>query len=171
MVAAPDAARQGSRVTAGEVMTRQAATIAPGASVVEAARTMDRAGTGQLLVTGPDGQLAGIISRGHLLRVLARSDQDMKDEIIRDVLTGYLHTNPALVHIQVTDGVVTLSGEVSAKRRCRLPSGCPAPSTGSSTSMTGSPSPSTTPAGCRPRPDYLSAHRRANVRPSPSLNT
>lgn len=102
-------------VTAREVMAPQAATIAPGASVVEAARTMDRARTGQLLVTGPGGQLAGILSRGDLMGVLARPDQDIRDEIMRDVITGYLRTNPALVHVQVADGVVTLSGEVTTK--------------------------------------------------------
>lgn len=102
-------------LTARDVMTPRPATIAPGESVVAAARALDRRATGHLLVTWPGGELAGIVSRSDLLAVLTRPDRDIEDEITRDVFTTYLRTNPALVHVHVTGGVATLSGEVTEK--------------------------------------------------------
>jgi CBS domain-containing protein len=55
-------------------MTSPALTIAPDATVVEAARSLDR------------------------------------HEVAGEVLTDYVGTNPALVDVSVTEGVVTLPG-------------------------------------------------------------
>ncbi len=112
--------RRGARakargMTAREVMTSPAPAIGADASVVQAAREMDRSGSGHLVVTGPHGELAGIISRVDVMRVFLRPDDDIKDEIVRDVFTGYLGTNPALVQVTVADGVARLAGEVETK--------------------------------------------------------
>ena len=101
--------------TAGELMDHNVATVPAGASVAEAARLMDIRQSRFLLVTGEDGKLAGVVTARDLLRVLLRPDTAIKAEISRDILLGYLGTNPVLVQVDVTDGVVRLTGEVERK--------------------------------------------------------
>jgi CBS domain-containing protein len=101
--------------TAGDLMTSPAVTIGPDESVVAAARAMERHKIKRLLVTGPNDRLVGIVSRGDLVRVFLRPDTEIRDEIIGEVFTDYLGTNPALLRVTVTDGAVTLAGEVEKK--------------------------------------------------------
>lgn len=101
--------------TASDVMTSPAVTIGPAESVVAAARLMERHKIKRLPVTGADGKLVGIVSRGDLVRVFLRPDPEIRDEIIGDVFTDFLGTNPALVRVEVIEGVVTLGGEVGKK--------------------------------------------------------
>lgn len=109
-----DRARARGR-TAADVMSSPAITVAPDASVVAAARLLDRHHIKRLLVVGADEQLAGIVTPHDLLRVYLRSDEEIRDEIVNDILVHYLVTNPALVKVTVTDGVVTLAGELEEK--------------------------------------------------------
>jgi CBS domain-containing protein len=101
--------------TAGELMDRYPATAPAGTSVPEAARLMDRHQSRFLLVTSEDGKLLGVVTPRDLLRVILRPDAAIKAEISRDILSVYLGTNPALVQVDVTDGVVRLSGELERK--------------------------------------------------------
>ena len=102
-------------LTAKDVMTSPALTVAPDATVVEAARSLDRHEVKRLVVLGPGGRLAGMVSTRDLLTVYLRSDAEIRDEVAGEVLTDYVGTNPALVDVSVTDGVVTLRGEVEKK--------------------------------------------------------
>ena len=90
-------------------------TVRPGATVAEAARLMDRHEVTYLLVTDETGELLGVVGPRNLLQVFLRPDGEIQAEIMTDVLAGYLATNPALVHVEVTDGVVRLAGEVERK--------------------------------------------------------
>lgn len=110
-------ARRGiaAAATAEELMDRDPATATADTSVAEAARLMDRHESRFLLVTDADGQLVGVVTARDLLRVFLRPDATIKRQIIRDVLLEYLGTNPVLVHVDVTDGVVKLTGEVERK--------------------------------------------------------
>jgi CBS domain-containing protein len=101
--------------TAGELMDRYPATAPADTSVAEAARLMERRQSRFLLVTSEDGKLLGVVTARDLLRVFLRPDAAIKAEISRDILSGYLGTNPALVQVDVTDGVVRLSGELERK--------------------------------------------------------
>ena len=101
--------------TAGELMDRYPATVPAGTSVAEAARLMDRHQTRFLLATGEDGKLLGVVTARDLLRVFLRPDVAIKAEISQDVLSRYLGTDPALVKVDVTDGVVRLNGELERK--------------------------------------------------------
>ena len=106
-------------------MDRYPATAPADTSVAEAARLMDRHQSRFLLVTGEDGKLLGVVTARDLLRVLLRPDEAIKAEISRDVLSRYLGTNPALVQVDVTEGVVRLTGGSSARAcspRCCRPS-------------------------------------------------
>ena len=109
-----DRARARGR-TAADVMSSPAITVAPNASVVAAARLLDRHHIRRLLVVGADEQLVGIVTPHDLLRVYLRSDEEIRDEIVNDIVVHFLATNPANVAITVTDGVVTLAGELEKK--------------------------------------------------------
>ncbi len=109
------AARTGGERQAREVMAAPLGAIPADASVTAAARAMDRARTDWLPVTDAAGYLAGIVSWGDLGRVFLRPDQDIQYEIIRDVFTRYLGTNPALVQVSVTGGQAVLAGVVESR--------------------------------------------------------
>jgi CBS-domain-containing membrane protein len=111
---------QAAGLTARDVMTSPPATISPGASIVEAARALDRHRVRHLVVTDGDGWLLGIVAPRDLLKVYLRSDDEIRDEIVREVITDYLGTNPARAKVAVTNGVVTLGGEVEKKSMIRL---------------------------------------------------
>ena len=101
--------------TAGELMDHYPATVQAGTSVAEAARLMDRHQSRFLLVTGEDGKLLGVVTAQDLLRVFLRTDAAIEAKISRDVLPLCLGTNPVLVQVEVTDGVVRLTGELKRK--------------------------------------------------------
>ena len=106
--------------TAAEIMSRHPVTVRPGATAAEAARLMDRHGVRCLLVVDEGGKLLGVVSPRDLLRVFLRPDEEIRTEIVDDVLTGYLGTNPALVKVDVTDGVVRVAGELQRKSMLAL---------------------------------------------------
>jgi CBS domain-containing protein len=88
--------------TAGALMTSPAHVTTPGASVVSAARLMDRYGVKRLPVVDADGRLAGIVSRRDLIKVFLRLDEEIEREV-REALHGK-------ADVAVADAVVTLSG-------------------------------------------------------------
>jgi CBS-domain-containing membrane protein len=107
-------------LTAAEVMTTPAVTIAPEASIVAAARALDRHHVRRLVVTTADGWLAGIVTPSDLLRVYLRSDEEIQAEIRQEIIVGYLGTDPDRVKIAVREGVVTLAGLVENKSMIAL---------------------------------------------------
>jgi CBS domain-containing protein len=98
--------------TAGSLMTRPAVTVLPDQSIVTAARLLDRTGFKQLPVTDAEGALVGILTRRDLLKVFLRSDEEIREEVMREVLMRALWADPAQVQVSVQDGIVTLSGEL-----------------------------------------------------------
>ncbi|WP_329296792.1 CBS domain-containing protein [Streptomyces pseudovenezuelae] len=104
-----DLAKAGS-VTAGELMTSPALTIRADATLALAAREMARARVKRLPVVDATGHLEGIVSRADLLKVFLRDDEDVAEEIRREVVS-YLFPSPeSAVLVEVRDGVVTLGG-------------------------------------------------------------
>ena len=101
--------------TAGEIMSYPPVTVRPGATVAEAARLLDRHDVTCLPVTDEHGKLLGLVAPRNLLRVFLRPDDEIKAEVLKDVLAGYLGTNPVLLQVEVTDGVVRLAGELERK--------------------------------------------------------
>jgi CBS domain-containing protein len=101
--------------TAGEIMNPYPATVPAETTVAEAARLMDRHQARYLLVTGEDGKLLGVVTAQDLLRVFLRTDEAIKADVVNEVLSRYLGTSPALVQVDVTDGVVRLTGELGRK--------------------------------------------------------
>lgn len=101
--------------TAGEIMSPAPVTVRPDATVAEAARLMDRHDVTCLPVTDENGSLLGVVGPRNILQVFLRPDDEIRAEVVRDVLVGYFGTNPALVQVEVTDGVVRMSGELERK--------------------------------------------------------
>ncbi len=94
-------------------MTSPAITIYPEAALSTAARLMNNHNLKSLPVVTPDGTLAGIVSRGDLLSVFLRSDEDIAGEV-RGMLSKVLLTDPGAASVRVRNGVVILGGQPAA---------------------------------------------------------
>ena len=101
--------------TAGEIMTSPAITAGPDMPVQEAARLMRARGVKRLPVVDADGCLIGVVSRSDLLRVFMRDDDTLRRQIREDLIRGSLWMDPDTLNVEVTDGVVRLSGEVDRR--------------------------------------------------------
>ncbi|MFF5143010.1 CBS domain-containing protein [Streptomyces sp. NPDC013157] len=107
----PDLAEAAS-TTAAALMTTPAVTVGPEAPLPEAARRMARHGVKRLPVVDADGLLQGVVSRADLLKVFMRDDEDIAEEIRREILPHLFPDSAEWVRAQVRDGVVTLTGRV-----------------------------------------------------------
>ncbi|WP_406005199.1 CBS domain-containing protein [Streptomyces sp. NBC_00637] len=106
-----DLAKAGA-VTAGELMTSPALTVHPDATLAEAARVMARAKVKRLPVVDALGMLEGVVSRADLLKVFLRTDEELAEEIRREVVS-YLFPQPgSKVRVEVRDGAVKLVGQI-----------------------------------------------------------
>ncbi|MEU8233403.1 CBS domain-containing protein [Actinoplanes sp. NPDC048967] len=101
--------------TAVEVMSGPALTVGADASLPAAARMMYRRGVGRLLVVDRAGGLRGIVTRSDLLKVHARLDAVIRDEVMREVLGRTLMIRPGAVRAEVDEGVVTLTGRTARR--------------------------------------------------------
>lgn len=98
-------------LTAGELMTTELVTCAPGEDLRVAARRMLRQHRKQLPVV--DGErLVGIVSRRDILSVFDRDDADIAADVREALNDRNLLPEAADVAARVEDGVVHLSGTV-----------------------------------------------------------
>ncbi|MET8638551.1 CBS domain-containing protein [Streptomyces sp. NPDC004096] len=107
-----DLAKAGA-MTAEELMSAPAVTVRPGSTLAQAARIMARFGVKRLPVVDGEGMLEGVVSRADLLKVFLRPDNDIADEVRRDVVDILFPAPAEPVHVMVTDGVVTLTGKIT----------------------------------------------------------
>jgi CBS domain-containing protein len=97
-------------VTAGDLMTSNVVTVRPDDTVEQAARLMYHLQVKRLPVVDAGGYLVGIVSRGDLLTVFDRPDQEIRAEIVDDIILHEFLVDPALFTVTVADGVVTIQG-------------------------------------------------------------
>jgi CBS-domain-containing membrane protein len=102
-------------MTAREVMTRPAVTVSEDAFVGEAARRMQSRLVKRLPVVDSGGTLRGIVSRADLLSVYERPDAEIRDEVVKAVLTGDFGFDEQMFVITVNSGVVTITGPVGKR--------------------------------------------------------
>ncbi|MEV5845268.1 CBS domain-containing protein [Streptomyces sp. NPDC051985] len=102
-----------SGATAGELMNVPAVTVRADATLPQAARRMAQHGVKRLPVVDAQGVLVGIVSRSDLLKVFLRDDEQIAEEIRRDVLPHLFQDESEPVHVRVRDGVVTLTGRLT----------------------------------------------------------
>ncbi len=115
----PDPGGGPAATTAEGLMSSPAVCARPEWTVQEAARVMEDHHVKRLPVIDDAGRLAGIVSRGDLLRVYLRRDQAIRTEIIEDVLVRTMGEPPSSVGVEVSAGRVVLSGTVA--RRSLIP--------------------------------------------------
>ncbi|BFU45589.1 CBS domain-containing protein [Krasilnikovia sp. MM14-A1004] len=99
--------------TARDLMTAPAiAAISGITTIAAAARQMDEHDVKRLPVTDDLGRLVGIVSRGDLLKVHLRPDDDIRVDVENDVL-GIVRAEEATgVNATVSNGIVTVVGAV-----------------------------------------------------------
>jgi CBS domain-containing protein len=97
-------------VTAGDLMTAAVVAVAPEDTVEHAAQLMYSRKVKRLPVIDADGRLVGIISRADVLAVFDRTDEDIRAEILDEVLLGEFLADPKAFDVKVGNGIVTLTG-------------------------------------------------------------
>ncbi|MET9016397.1 CBS domain-containing protein [Streptomyces olivaceoviridis] len=107
-------------MSAEELMSTPAVTVHGDATLAEAARIMALRQVKRLPVVNAEGVLEGVVSRGDLLKVFLRPDNDLADEIRRDIVDVLFPAPVEPVHIVVSDGVATLTGRVGDAARIPL---------------------------------------------------
>ncbi|MFD4604536.1 CBS domain-containing protein [Streptomyces sp. NPDC058464] len=107
----PDLAKAGA-ITAEELMTSPALTTSPDATLAQAARAMAHAKVKRLPVVDGLGMLEGIVSRADLLKVFLRGDEEIAEEVSREVVPCLFPAPVSAIRVEVHDGVVKLAGRV-----------------------------------------------------------
>jgi CBS domain-containing protein len=100
--------------TVGQAMSSPAVTITPDRTVHEAARIMIEERVNRLPVVR-DGKLVGILTRSDIVRAFTRTDAELASEIDEDILRRTFWAEPGSVAVAVSDGRVTLTGEVETE--------------------------------------------------------
>ncbi|NQV07484.1 CBS domain-containing protein [bacterium] len=106
--------------TVGEVMTVEVVTIAPESTLGEAARVMARRSVKRLPVVDDEGELIGVISRADVVNAFTKPDDVIEDEVREDVIRRLLFLDPDTIEVAVSDGVVTLAGELENRTETQL---------------------------------------------------
>jgi CBS domain-containing protein len=99
-------------VTAAELMTTPPVTIGPDDSLADAARLMHDRHVKRLPVVDQAGRLVGIVSRVDLLSVFDRPDAAISIAVRKDIIARDFALDPDVFDVQVTSGIVTISGQV-----------------------------------------------------------
>jgi len=100
--------RKAAGVTAGDLMTSPAVTVAPDDTIESATRLMYDRGFERLPVVDAVGRLLGTVSRADALAVFDRPDEEIRLEIIGQVIPRL--SEPSWCSVIVRDGIVTLEG-------------------------------------------------------------
>lgn len=106
-----DTAKAGA-VTARDLMTTPPITVRADATLPQAARIMARHRIKRLPVVDAGGILRGIVSRADLLKVFLRPDDDIAAEVRNEVVDRLFAVSRRSIRVDVTDGIVTLTGTV-----------------------------------------------------------
>ncbi len=101
-------------LVAADVMSSPPIVVACECRLADAARLMQERNVRRLIVVEERGKIAGIVSRSDLLQVFLRSDDDLQEEIVENLIPSLM---PALdpIGVEVRYNVVTLEGEVDRK--------------------------------------------------------
>ena len=98
-------------LTAADLMSRPAVTVGVEDSVEHAARLMYARGVKRVPVTDAAGRLVGIVSRADVLSVFGRADEEIREQIVAEVIRGEFGADPEKFGVTVADGVVTMTGQ------------------------------------------------------------
>ncbi|MEW1780160.1 CBS domain-containing protein [Streptomyces sp. NPDC086777] len=113
------AAVRSNATTVAGVRSGPAVTVRSDATVVEAALLMAGHRVERLPVVDAEDRLVGIVTRGDLLRIFLRSEDEIVREVRQEVLGNTLWLAPYAVEVTARHGVVTLTGRL--ERRSEIP--------------------------------------------------
>jgi CBS domain-containing protein len=102
---------------AGALMTSPVVTVGPDTTLPAAARRLHDYGVKRLPVVDRAGALVGIVTRGDLLKAFLRSDDELRVDVIDQIVVGLLGERASEVMVDVRDGVVMLTGRVETRRQ------------------------------------------------------
>ncbi|MGN9813541.1 CBS domain-containing protein [Micromonospora sp. BQ11] len=105
---------------ARDLMTAPPVTTWPHATITSAARQMDQEAVKRLPVLDDLGRLVGIVTRGDLLRVHLRTDAEIREDVVQEVLRRVLAVRDGLVTVQVRDGEEVLDGRLDRRSASQL---------------------------------------------------
>lgn len=108
----PDLAKAGA-LTAGELMSTPVVTVHAEATVAQAARIMAQRKVKRLPVVDDKGLLVGVVSRVDLLKVFLRTDEELADEVRRQVVEPLFPARRNVVRVEVAEGMVTVTGRIA----------------------------------------------------------
>jgi len=89
--------------------------VGPDTSVAAAARLMDAEHVKRLPVVDDAGRIVGLVSRKDLLGLFLRDDEDIRREVVDEVLVRVMWIDPSRVTVSVEQGIVTLNGTVERR--------------------------------------------------------
>ena len=102
-------------LTATDLQSAPALTVAPDATIGDAARMMHERHVKRLPVVDDVGHVLGIVSRSDLLKVFLRPDAEIATEIREDVIRRTLWIEADTIRVMVRDGVVRLDGQIERR--------------------------------------------------------
>ncbi|HEX6873909.1 MAG TPA: CBS domain-containing protein [Micromonosporaceae bacterium] len=105
---------------ASDLMSRPAVTVERDVSLATAARMMADEQVKRLPVVDSHGGLVGVVSRRDLLRGYLRSDEQLREAVIGEVLWEWFRIRPPQVQVSVREGVVTLAGMLDQRQQAAL---------------------------------------------------
>ncbi|MEU4221862.1 CBS domain-containing protein [Actinoplanes sp. NPDC026623] len=105
---------------AADLMSSPPVVVLADTPIVAAARLMDTEEVKRLPVIDDLGRLIGIVSRGDLLKVHLRPDDEILQDIEGGVLRAFFADESKTVTVEVAEGVVTLSGRVDRRTTADL---------------------------------------------------
>lgn len=100
---------------AAEIMTAPPLMIPTSTSLAEAARFMQERNIRRLVVVDDRGKIAGIVSRSDLLQVFLRSDEDIREEVVDQIIAALVPGDVESVNVDVRSNVITLFGKVDRR--------------------------------------------------------
>jgi osmotically-inducible protein OsmY len=83
-----------------------------GMSIAAAARLMNAEHVKRLPVIDDLGRLVGVVARSDLLKAHLRPDDEIRDDVLSGMLAAYFGHGVDDVDVQVSGGVITLTGRV-----------------------------------------------------------
>ncbi|GAA2804543.1 CBS domain-containing protein [Kitasatospora sp. CM 4170] len=96
--------------TAGQMMSEPAVTVHADSPTAEAARAMARGHLKRLPVVDDEDFLVGVVSRGDLLKVHLRTDEDLAGQVRFELLATLRPAQASAIDVRAEEGRVTLTG-------------------------------------------------------------
>jgi CBS domain-containing protein len=106
--------------TAADLMSSPPVVVLSETPIAAAARVMDAENVKRLPVVDDFGRLVGIVSRGDLLKVHLRPDDEIRADIREGVFGGSLQQGADRVEVAVDGGMARLTGEVDRRSTANL---------------------------------------------------